>query len=205
MTPRAGRHIGVLAEWNDDRGFGFVEAGGRRTFVHISAFDPAGGRPQSGDFVQFEVGTESDGRPCAVRAARLYGRSAQRTRRPARRGAMGAMSFIPVAAVAAYLAVAVGLLGVTVWCPLAYLVLSGVAYLLYAADKRAAVAGEWRTPERTLLLVSLLGGWPGAVVAQQVLRHKNRKTSFQVASWLAALANVLVLLALTGGVRLLPA
>ena len=205
MSSRAARRTGVLAEWNDERGFGFVEVAGRRTFVHISAFDTAGGRPQSGDFVQFEVGTESDGRPCAVRASRVYGRPAQGTHRPARRGAIDGITFIPAVAVAVYLWLAVTIQDVSVWFPLAYLVLSGLAYLLYAADKRAAVAGAWRTPESTLLLVSLLGGWPGAVVAQQVLRHKNRKTSFQVAFWVAALANVAALIVLTGGARLLPA
>ncbi len=205
MSPRAARHTGVLAEWSDERGFGFVEAGGRRTFVHISAFDPAGGRPQSGDFVQFEVGSAPDGRPCAVRAARVYASPGHAGHRPARRGAIDWVAFLPVLAVAAYLWLAVALLGAALWYPLAHLVLSVLAYLLYAGDKRAAVAGTWRTPERTLLLASLLGGWPGAVVAQQVLRHKNRKTSFQVAFWLAVAANLIALLVLTGGVRLLAA
>jgi len=205
MSPRAARHTGVLAEWSDERGFGFVETGGRRTFVHISAFDPAGGRPQSGDFVQFEVGSAPDGRPCAVRASRVHALPGHATRRPPRRGAIDWAAFLPVLAVAAYLWLAVARLGAALWFPLAYLVLSVLAYLLYAADKRAAVAGTRRTPERTLLLASLLGGWPGAVVAQQVLRHKNRKTSFQLAFWLAVAANLIALLVLTGGVRLLAA
>ncbi len=200
MTPRAARHRGVLAEWNDERGFGFVEDAGRRTFVHISAFDAAGGRPQSGDFVQFELGTSADGRPCAVRARRTCTLRGHADRRGAHRGPVALVAFVPVLALAAYLWFAVAVRGTSVWVPLAYLGLSVAAYLLYATDKRAAVRGAWRTPESTLQLVALLGGWPGAVVAQQVLRHKNRKTSFQVVFWLAVLANVLVLLALTSGV-----
>ncbi len=59
----------------------------------------------------------------------------------------------------------------------------GVANLvtagLYARDKHAARHGAWRTPEATLHLWSLAGGWVGAWLAQQVLRHKSRKGSFR--------------------------
>ena len=51
-------------------------------------------------------------------------------------------------------------------------------------DKRSAETGRWRTPENTLHITELLGGWPGALVAQQVFRHKTRKVSFQVVVWL---------------------
>lgn len=51
--------------------------------------------------------------------------------------------------------------------------------MAYAIDKSAARHGNWRTPEATLLLLGLAGGWPGALLAQQWLRHKTSKTSFQ--------------------------
>jgi uncharacterized membrane protein YsdA (DUF1294 family) len=56
-------------------------------------------------------------------------------------------------------------------------------------DKAAARTGRRRTPESTLLLMGLAGGWPGAVLAQQWLRHKNAKTAFQWRFWLTAGAN----------------
>ncbi len=49
----------------------------------------------------------------------------------------------------------------------------------YAIDKRAAIHGRRRLRERTLLLLGLAGGWPGALLAQRVLRHKTAKASFQ--------------------------
>jgi uncharacterized membrane protein YsdA (DUF1294 family) len=61
----------------------------------------------------------------------------------------------------------------------AYLVTSLTCFVAYAMDKSAARAQGWRTPEATLLLLGLLGGWPGAVLAQQWLRHKTSKQSFQ--------------------------
>ena len=63
-------------------------------------------------------------------------------------------------------------------------------YIAYARDKSAARQGRRRTPENTLLLLGLLGGWPAAIVAQQRLRHKTAKTSFQLRFWLTAIANL---------------
>ena len=79
------------------------------------------------------------------------------------------------------------------WCAVA----SAATLLAFARDKAAAAAGGRRTPERTLHLLELLGGWPGALLAMALLRHKNRKASFvavtvavaalHAAGWAAAL------------------
>ena len=61
--------------------------------------------------------------------------------------------------------------------------------IVYAADKSAARRHEWRTPERTLHLLALVGGWPGALVAQTVFRHKSRKTSFRIVFWTTVALN----------------
>lgn len=73
---------------------------------------------------------------------------------------------------------------------LVYLVMSVVAYATYARDKSAARAGRRRTPEKTLHLMALLGGWPGALLAQRRLRHKSSKTSFLVTFWLTVVLNL---------------
>ena len=72
---------------------------------------------------------------------------------------------------------------------LAYIGFSLAAFLAYAFDKSAAVAGRWRTAESTLLLLSAAGGWPGALLAQQLLRHKTSKPSFVRAFWFTVLLN----------------
>jgi uncharacterized membrane protein YsdA (DUF1294 family) len=61
--------------------------------------------------------------------------------------------------------------------------------LLYAFDKSAAANNRWRTPENTLHFVGFLGGWPGALVAQDVFRHKSRKAEFQYVFWLTVVLN----------------
>jgi uncharacterized membrane protein YsdA (DUF1294 family) len=79
------------------------------------------------------------------------------------------------------------------WLPAAiYLALSAIAVLLYWRDKRQARADGWRTPEKVLHAVELLGGWPGALLAQQLFRHKTRKLSFQLVFWLIVLLHEVV-------------
>ncbi|MBG13960.1 MAG: DNA-binding protein [Alcanivorax sp.] len=74
-----------------------------------------------------------------------------------------------------------------------YALMSALSFSLYGLDKRAAMRGGRRTPEARLHFIELLGGWPGALLAQRVFRHKTRKTSFQVMYYLAVAANLAAL------------
>ncbi len=75
----------------------------------------------------------------------------------------------------------------------AYGIFSISAFTVYAIDKSAAHHGRWRTPEKTLHLLALIGGWPGALLAQKLLRHKSREPSFQAVFLLTVLANCAML------------
>ncbi len=70
-----------------------------------------------------------------------------------------------------------------------YVLASLVTFAAYALDKSAAQKNQWRTQESTLHLFALLGGWPGAMAAQQILRHKSIKGSFRFVFWLTVIAN----------------
>ncbi|WP_423679697.1 DUF1294 domain-containing protein [Undibacterium sp. WLHG33] len=59
-----------------------------------------------------------------------------------------------------------------------YLLLSLLCFLVYFYDKQAAIQRRSRVPEKKLLLLSLIGGWPGALLAHKFLRHKSVKRSF---------------------------
>ena len=74
-----------------------------------------------------------------------------------------------------------------VWILGAYAVMSAITLLAYALDKRRARRGSARARESTLHLLALLGGVPGALLAQSVLRHKNRKRAFVAVTWMTAL------------------
>ena len=98
------------------------------------------------------------------------------------------MLAIPVF-VAVYIAVATTR-SVSLWFAAAYIGLSLVSVLAYAIDKSAAVAGRWRISEQSLLLIGLTGGWPGGLIAQQLLRHKSNKASFRSTFWGTVVVNV---------------
>lgn len=70
-----------------------------------------------------------------------------------------------------------------------YLIGSSLAFAAYGIDKTAAIGEVRRIPEAFLHLLGFAGGWPGALVAQRVFRHKSRKVSFQVTFWIVAALN----------------
>lgn len=186
---------GKISEWNDARGFGFVQpnGGGERCFVHIRAFAARDRRPVLGDVITYDVENDAQGRRNAVAVRFAQGRDG---RRPAARAAVrgAGPDRLPRAAIA--LVFLAGLVAVALWkhwpmwVPGIYLVLSVVTFAWYWHDKSAAQNDRQRTPESTLQGLALLGGWPGALMAQAVLRHKNRKASFQRVFWVAMVINI---------------
>jgi uncharacterized membrane protein YsdA (DUF1294 family) len=71
-----------------------------------------------------------------------------------------------------------------------YALMSLITFVAYCLDKRAARLGRPRTPEVSLHLLELLGGWPGALLAQRMIRHKNAKLGYQVMFWLIVAAHI---------------
>ncbi|HEX8610761.1 MAG TPA: DUF1294 domain-containing protein [Telluria sp.] len=100
------------------------------------------------------------------------------------------MPYLSILLFAAVFAGAVLAWDVPLWTGAPYLLASVVCFAVYAQDKGAARAARRRTPERTLLMLGLVCGWPGAVLAQQWLRHKSSKRPFQMAFWGTVLCNM---------------
>ena len=203
------RYLGTLVEWNDPRGFGFIQAdaGGEPVFVHISAMTPkpfAQARPRVGLRLELAVGMEG-GKQRAQKVAwrTLAGTAHQQSAAPrhvatpssarAPRRTKGGGSYLAILVfVLVFLAVDT-VWGIPAWVASLYGVLSLITFFAYWKDKAAAQAGRWRTPESTLHALALLGGWPGAIFAQQWLRHKSSKSGFQAVFWLTVLLNVAAL------------
>lgn len=186
------RYDGTLTTWNDDRGFGFLapDQGGPAVFAHAKAFKGLGRRPAPGERFSFEVAVNREGKQRAARVQPLRS-AAQRAVpvAPRGRGAKASLVAIPTF-LAVYLAVATRW-GVPAWVGAAYVIASALTYGLYALDKAAARAGRHRVPESVLLAIGLAGGWPGALLAQQRLRHKTVKAAFRRAFWLTVALNVI--------------
>ncbi|QDL55494.1 DUF1294 domain-containing protein [Rhodoferax aquaticus] len=200
------RFSGKLKTWNDERGFGFIEPiqGGQEIFVHIKSFPSGTGRPTVGQILTFEIETASDGKKKA-RAVQYPPR--QKTTQRSRKSSAAQWTFPRLLAIPTFLGIYVYVAfrwGFSVPVLLAYLGLSLVAFIAYAVDKSAAVSGRWRTSEQTLHLFSLAGGWPGALIAQQLLRHKTSKQSFVVVFWFTVVLNVGAFVAWNAGLIPVP-
>ena len=179
--------------WNGDRGFGFVQRpGAADLFLHIKAFPRGADDPAVGDTVTFEVEKQADGKLRAARARRsdeVY----VPTIRPTH-PLLGALAILAFAAI--YVLVELNWGPVPLWVLFVYLGVSGLTFGAYAIDKSAARMRQRRVAETSLILLGMFGGWPGAILAQQLLRHKTAKLSFRAVFWASVLINVFVFVAL---------
>ena len=170
------RYQGRITTWKDDKGFGFItpNGGGEQVFVHISSLSNRQGRPKGNELVTYELTVDGMGRSqakaVAFTAAHRMANKSQGRGNLAPIFAVCFMLFVLAAVALGRLPSAV--LGV-------YLATSVLAFVAYALDKSAAKRDQRRTQESTLHLFALLGGWPGALAAQRLLRHKSVKVSFQ--------------------------
>ncbi|MCU7804416.1 MAG: cold shock and DUF1294 domain-containing protein [Candidatus Thiodiazotropha sp. (ex Lucinoma borealis)] len=193
------RTKGKITSWNDKKGFGFItpNTGGKQIFVHIKAFSNRNRRPEINQLITYALSTDKQGRPCAVKATLAGDRLPQKTKQK-----KGSLSVSVAILFLVIVAVTVATSKIPPLILAVYLILSLLTFIMYAVDKSAAKEGAWRTPESTLHLLSLAGGWPGAVVAQQKLRHKSKKQSFRTVFWVTVLLNCSLfiwLLTPTGG------
>lgn len=163
---------GRIVEWSQERGFGFLESGGQRIFLHWRDFKERHKRPEVGDVVLFTLGNDRQGRTCATEAVHVNDGGSIRAIDLL---VLALMLSLPVAAVwrvATERAFGAAML----WG----LLVSAATYLVYAVDKGSARVHVWRVKESHLHLMELLGGWPGAFLAQRNFRHKATKAKFQI-------------------------
>jgi cold shock CspA family protein len=163
------RTTGRLIKWDDTRGFGFIQAagGGPDIFVHFSKFRDRRRRPQIGARLSFEVARDLQNRLSAADVR--YGDEVVRRTPERSRAAEG-----------------------SVWPATA------VALLTLAAVTTATVLGRlpWFVPVICVvasLVVHLLGGWPGGLIASRLFHHKSKKAGFRVAFHVCVVINCAVL------------
>lgn len=176
------RHQGKITSWKDEQGYGFItpNGGGPQVFVHIKSLAPHVRRPKGGDIVTYELTVNGKGQARAANVSFVRPGVQARRASPTLLAAAGFLALL----VAAVLADALPPLLLAY-----YAGASAISFAAYAWDKSAARKQQWRTRESTLHLFDLAGGWPGALVAQHLLRHKSRKTSFQAGFWITAALN----------------
>lgn len=74
-----------------------------------------------------------------------------------------------------------------------FLSVNVLTMIIYGVDKWAAHKAKRRIPESTLLVFGFVGGWPGAIIGQQIYRHKTQKQPFKTYFIISVILNIAVL------------
>lgn len=194
----SGAQRGVLTQWDDAKGYGFVTPEGAgptaRVFVHIKAFGLRPRRPFVGERLSFRVGRDAQGKSRALDVRSLEPRATPvpppRPAAPRVRDSSRVLLLIPLFALLVLAVQLVWGLPHGLWG--FYSAMSMASFIVCWLDKRAARQGAWRVPEKTLHLLALACGWPGALLGQQLLRHKSAKPEFLRVYWLMVMLNLTV-------------
>ena len=191
------QYKGTLKNWKDEQGFGFAisEENAEKVFVHIKSFSHKSRRPVEGDVLIYRLSTDNKGRKQAVDIQFLHDYQRQRLRQQRYEQQEGGKSLISKIAAYPFMLFLIGLCAVgeiPTWVLGYYIILNLWTFYAYWADKQAAQREQRRTPEDSLHLYSLLGGWMGALLAQLTLRHKSQKKAFRETFWLTVITHIII-------------
>ncbi len=196
------REQGILEDWIDQRGFGFIRrpGGAGKIYVHMKSIGKSTERPKIGDRLEYTIASGRDGRPVAADVIYVEAPPPPPPpplidkRSPASYTVLGIATRVVGAAVILALLSANIIAGkLPVWVGALYLIAGVGSFYLYWSDKRASIEGGWRKPELRLHLLDLTFGIVGGLFAQHVLRHKTYKPSFVTETGLIIVLHVLVL------------
>ncbi|QDP02769.1 DUF1294 domain-containing protein [Thalassotalea sp. PS06] len=187
------RSKGKLISWDAGKGFGFIAptttVSGKNVFIHKSDFQSANAcrkrTPQINDVITYTLSSDNKGRACAIDATfsgeKLIKKQPQQTSKFSIYLALLFLACLFFYSVYA---------GISLTLVFIYIGLSIFTFLMYGWDKHKAQHGGWRTSESTLHLFALFGGWPGAAIAQQLIRHKSKKKEFRLVFWMTVILNI---------------
>ena len=184
------RYQGKITTWKDDQGFGFItpNGGGKDVFIHVKSITNSRKRPVGNELVSYQVNTDANDRLSATEV-HYVGNFKEK---PVTIGKSAYPVYFALIFLI-FMCLAVFLKTLPLLVLAIYTATSLLTFILYWSDKHAAENGKQRTPESTLQLLSLVGGWPGGLFAQRIFRHKSTKKSFQFVYWLTVFFNIAVL------------
>lgn len=194
------RDQGRLVEWLDDQGYGFIQPNDtakERVFLHIQDFSRQGPRPIVGCALEYTVAQDGKGRFRAQQVTYLKAAQTRKSSVPIKKiPKQQALKPMQIASVVYILALAVLTLSGLISGMVLLLIgmINAATYWFYAQDKEAAQFGNKRVPENSLHILSFLGGWPAAWLAQQKLRHKTQKQPFRKIYFCTIVFNILLII-----------
>ncbi|WP_309497527.1 DUF1294 domain-containing protein [Sulfurovum sp.] len=185
------RKKGVLTKWNNDKGYGFITPVGEKNeiFVHISEFQ---GRPLLYDRVSFTLDKDKNGRDCAINAVKFNKAKLNSETKQTNKINILSIIFSLFVISIFYLILFhfTQIKEVEIYIIPYYILVGVLTYYIYSKDKDFAQNGNWRISESTLHFLSIFGGWTGAIIAQNILKHKSSKISFKIIFFITILLNL---------------
>ncbi len=184
------RKKGILTTWNNDKGYGFITPIGetKEIFIHISEYQ---GHPLLNDQLSFTLSKDKSGRDCAINAIKFHKAKLTPTKKDT--NTVGILSIFSITIFYLILFYFTKESSIQIYIIPYYIMISIFTFFIYSKDKDYAEAGSWRISEKTLHLLSILGGWSGALIAQDKLQHKSSKFSFKIVFFLTILLNLFLL------------
>lgn len=183
----AEKQKGKINKWNDEKGYGFIQPDDRSNniFLHISGLNN-NRRPRVGDRISYQLERDRSNRICA-KNAQLEGVLPSGMNL----GSLLIMLICPIT-----LGWGLGINYFTVSL-LWYSFINTVTFLVYGNDKHRAKQDKWRISENKLHTLELLGGFTGALIAQEHYRHKSKKISYRIGFWFMVFLHVFAVFYLT--------
>jgi uncharacterized membrane protein YsdA (DUF1294 family)/cold shock CspA family protein len=197
---------GIIKSWKADKGFGFIQPndGGKDVFIHIRDLKHSNYQPQQGDNICYKVIADKDGKIRAYDAfikgqeisdqyrKKTFKKNEPQAHKIKHEYELGMLPRL-IIAIIPFIGSAFLIKKSFNFIPFfVYLIFSLLIFIVYAYDKSKAYKNEWRVSEQTLHLLELFGGWPGALITQRVIRHKNRKTSYQIVFWIIVFIHMVI-------------
>ncbi len=172
------RFEGSLVSWNSERGFGFIKpkSGGRDIFVHVRDLQFKGRAPLIGSTIFYDITQRSDDKYRAINAYVI----GEKHKISITYATLIGFNFIFIAIP---FILSLYIINITYLPLVLYSTLSFVCFLVYSHDKQMSIRGGWRIQESSLHCLEFIGGWPGALIAQMIIGHKNSKVTFQIIFW----------------------
>ena len=196
------RQVGRLTHWKDDQGYGYIspDDGSGLIFVNLQSFTNSQQRPHRNDIVRYTAVSYGNDRARAedvefVRATTENSDSSIK--------GPGILAFAVFFILLVAERVWEGKLPVSVFG--LYMFASAIAFVIYRHEKAMATSHPWKISDSALHLCSLVGGWPGAALADKMVHHEPQKMSFRVIYWSTVVLNSFVffwLLSTSGSAQL---
>jgi uncharacterized membrane protein YsdA (DUF1294 family)/cold shock CspA family protein len=190
-------YYGKIKIWNNEKGYGFIalENHEKDIFVHISSFVNKNNRPAINQEVTFNISHNNKGKKEAQNVKLLSYKLTPEQEKLTY--GYKDKSIYSVNIMAKFIVFAFMLLllfyytnqKIQIEILIVYLITGLTTYFVYGMDKSKALNDEYRVSENFLHLLSLFGGWTGAIIAQQRFRHKTNKMPFQIIFIITIIAN----------------